>query len=128
MRAAALLLIGLLGTAAAATVGITDSAAKRRVVGGPGVVGRKEDVPYIICQVRLAIFRRAWVLLACARSAGGTASRRGAAAVCQPRPNFVAPLGHMHACPPPLQVSLVQNSDDGLLHTGTPAPMTKAAL
>lgn len=54
MRGAALLLIALLCAAAGPAPAVaTDSAAtKRRVVGGPGVVARKEDIPYIQCQAR----------------------------------------------------------------------------
>lgn len=52
MRGAALVLIGLLGTAAVVlpATATESPAKKRRVVGGPGVVARKDDVPYIKCQ------------------------------------------------------------------------------
>ncbi|KAL4423180.1 hypothetical protein ABPG77_000313 [Micractinium sp. CCAP 211/92] len=62
MRGAALLLIALLCAAAGPTPAVAaDSAAtKRRVVGGPGVVARKEDIPYIKCQVCELLAKNAW--------------------------------------------------------------------
>ncbi|KAL4458891.1 hypothetical protein ABPG75_013756 [Micractinium tetrahymenae] len=63
MRAAALLLLGVLAAAAAVAVpalATETPAKKRRVVGGPGVVARKEDIPYIKCQVCELLAKNAW--------------------------------------------------------------------